>query len=397
MDEQNHATCYGLADPSAYFDQKNDEGNVAVALKRSRDRQAKNIAERKEKTYKAIAASNLIGRSRGWLRENDPDAPKDEHGHGYWTLERINELRHKAGTFQGRPEGAEPIVLALSKLKGGVGNTTTCVHLAHYLALQGLRVLAIDFDAQASLTSILGGMNPDIHLDEDDIIVHPLQHEPGAFHEVIRETYFHNVFLAPANGLLRNLEVELTLQAFGYKPSPKDENGNEIGAYERLSHGLKEYKDYFDVILIDCPPNLNLITGNALNAADGMINVLRPSGPDSASHAMYMGSLANYYSYEGKPLRYFRLLISQYQDNGACNEEDLLLRQLHGPYVLHNKIAVNAEISRAMGNLHSVYSLEKPLSTREAHNNGKKTMDKALGEILGDIRAIWEMETEEDG
>jgi chromosome partitioning protein len=397
MQSEVDGPVYGLDDPAEYFDRKNDEGNEAIALRRWKNRKNNQVEDRPEKTFKAIEASILIGRSKQWLRDNDPDAPKDDNGHAHWTIGRINELRETAGTRLKRPEGVEPLVLPFCKLKGGVGNTTACAHFAHYLAMHGLKVLAVDLDSQSTLTSTLAGLNPDIHFDDEDVPVHALENEPGEFQDVIRETYFPNVYLAPSNGLLRNLEVELTLQTFGHKPSPVDEDGNPIHANERLAYGLESVKEHFDVILIDCPPNLNVITMNALHAADGMINVLRPNGPDTASYAMFLGSLANYYHYAPRSLRYYRILVSQYQNNGGCNDEDLLLRQTFGHYVLHNKIHVNAEIGRSLGQLHTVYSLYKPVSTREAHKNGKDTMNKACGEMLSDIKAIWDMEAEIDG
>jgi chromosome partitioning protein len=394
MIEQTQEQVFGLENPTAYFDEKNDEGNVAIAQRRKQNRRKGQTADRPEKFFKAIEASKLIGRSKQWLRDNDPDAPKDSNGHSYWTLTRINEIREKAGTLIKRPEGADPIVLAFSKLKGGVGNTTACAHFAHYCAMMGLKVLAMDIDSQSTLSHVLAGLNPDLHLDEDDVPSHALESEPSEFKDIIRETYFPNVYLAPCNSLLRNLEAELTLQAFGYKEQPVDENGVTIQAYERLAYAIKDIKHMFDVIVIDCPPNLNLLTMNGLFAADGMINVLRPNGPDMASYTMFMGTLANYYEYHPRSLRYFRILVSQYQNNGGCNEVDLSLRQLHGRYVLHNKVAVNAEINRAMGLAHTVFSLYKPESTREAHNKGKEIMSLACGEILNDIRALWEMEAE---
>lgn len=390
---------YGLANPSEYFDQKNDEGNVAIAARRAKNRQKNQTVDRPEKTWKAIEAAQMIGMSKGWLRDKDPDVPKNEQGHGIWTLDRINELRVLAGTMQSfeRPSGAEPFTFAFSKLKGGVGNTTAAAHFTHYCAMMGLKVLAVDFDPQSTLTCTLGGYNPEIHLEDEDVPVYALENEPGEFVDVIRKTYFPNVYLVPSNGLLRNLEVQLTLQAFDRKGSPCDEDGQPINAYERLSYALEPVKEHFDVIVIDCAPNLNVLTMNALHASDGMINVLRPSGPDTASYSMFLGSLANYYDHYPKPLRYYRILVSQYQNNGGCNTEDMFLRQLFGQAVLQNKTHSNAEIGRALGQLHTIYSLYKPESTREAHKKGKENMNAVMGEIFNDIHAIWKMEVEDNG
>lgn len=386
----------GLEDPATYFDEKNDEGNAALSARRDENRRKNQKESRPQKTFKAIEASKMIGMSKSWLLKTDPDVPRDAQNHGIWDLERIEWLREVAGTAYKRPEGSEPFIMAWAKLKGGVGNTTAAVHAAHYMAMMGLKILFVDLDPQATATAALGGYNPDLELEEEDLPIHPLLDEPEAFKYCVKETYFHNVFLVPASGMLRNLEVDLQFQSLEAHKFPKDSSGNPVPAHDRLRAALEDIADDFDVIIIDCPPKIDLMTMNALGAANSLINVLKPSGADVASYSMLMGSLATYYDRFPKPLRYFRVLLSQFKEDGGSLKEEAFLKNWVGNYMMMNKIKHNAEISRSIGVLHSVFSLYKPESSRQAYNLGRETMESTLNEMLSDMKAIWAQEAGEE-
>jgi chromosome partitioning protein len=142
-------------------------------------------------------------------------------------------------------------ILAITNQKGGVGKTTTCVNLAASLADAGHLVLLIDLDPQGNATTGSG-------LDKASLqhtIYHVLIGEL-TLAEAIQRSEKGKFDIVPANRNLAGAEVELV---------------NETGREARLKQALTEMKGRYDYVLLDCPPALNLVTVNALTAADAVM------------------------------------------------------------------------------------------------------------------------------
>jgi len=142
-------------------------------------------------------------------------------------------------------------IIAIANQKGGVGKTTTTVNLAAALGVLEKKVLLIDADPQANASSGLG-----INVDEVEIGTYQLLEHAATAKEVIVPTNSPNVDLIPAHIDLVAIEIELV-----------DKNNREY----MLKEMLKDIKNDYDYILIDCAPSLGLITLNSLVAADSVI------------------------------------------------------------------------------------------------------------------------------
>ncbi len=143
------------------------------------------------------------------------------------------------------------IIIAVVNQKGGVGKTTTSVNLGAALAAEGQRVLLVDMDPQANATGGVG---------------HPVPPEPGLYEVLMQEaelldavapTNVDNLELLPSHPRLAGAEVEL-VPAFSREHRLS-------GAFEKVPD------DRWDIVLIDCPPSLGLLTVNALTAANGLL------------------------------------------------------------------------------------------------------------------------------
>lgn len=140
--------------------------------------------------------------------------------------------------------------IAILNQKGGVGKTTTATNVGAYLAKLGRRVLIVDADPQGNASSGLGFDRSDLHETLADVLYGETEAS-----KVIRETSIDNLYLLPTDGRLASFEVDLAA-------APKRES--------ILSDKLIGLKGY-DIVIIDCPPALGLLTINALTAADRVL------------------------------------------------------------------------------------------------------------------------------
>ncbi|EAF8827867.1 ParA family protein [Listeria monocytogenes] len=142
-------------------------------------------------------------------------------------------------------------VIALANQKGGVGKTTSSVNLSSSLAFLGKKVLLVDIDPQGNASSGVGVNKGEIEHCIYDVLV-----DDVAIQDVLQKTDLDNLNVIPATIQLAGAEVELV-------PA--------ISREIRLKKAIDSIRDYYDYVIIDCPPSLGLLTLNALTAADSVL------------------------------------------------------------------------------------------------------------------------------
>jgi len=140
-------------------------------------------------------------------------------------------------------------IIAVTNQKGGVGKTTTAVNLAFYVAKLGKQVLLVDFDPQGNATSGLGIDKRSLEKTVIDVV-----QESASLEDCIVQSKYKNLDLLPATPHLANAEAELSKAQH---------------RFTRLKTALQHHS--YDVVIIDCPPSLSLLTVNGLIAAQYLL------------------------------------------------------------------------------------------------------------------------------
>jgi chromosome partitioning protein len=335
-------------------------------------------------------AAEMVGRTPTAIREAEkagrlPEPQKDPKGRrtGY-TIGDVNAMRREFGTLPWRnPASDEAITLAIQNFKGGVGKSTLTAHTAQYLALQGYRVCVIDSDPQGSTTSLFG-INPDYDLEETDTLSSYLLGEKSDLKYALRDTYWDQLKIIPSNLSLYSIEYQLAARLPG-NPAMLD----------RLRAGIDTIKDAFDIVVIDPPPALGMISLSVLRAANALVVPVRPATIDFGSTAHFftmlveaLESLSKY----GLAANYkFLKVLANDMDEGKSAHTEIakMMQHVYGRHMLTTLMKDSAEIDNAGGRLMTVFELEGPMTSRTTHQRAKAYLNAVNGEIEFLIRKTW--------
>jgi chromosome partitioning protein len=283
-------------------------------------------------------------------------------------------------------------VIAVTNFKGGSGKTTTAAHLAQGLALKGYRVLAVDLDPQASLSALFGIM-PEFDVGENETLYAAIRYDdkrrPAS--EVVRKTYFPGLDLIPANLELHEFEHTTPKMLASRRPG----DGTEALFFTRVRAALENVADSYDVIVIDCPPQLGFLTLGALCAASGLLVTLHPQMLDVASMSQFLFMTADLLAVvreSGGRLSYdFQsYVVTRHEPNDGPQAQIVgFLRNLFGARVLTNTMLKSTAVADAGLTKQTLYEVTREAFTRTTYDRALESFDAVNTEIEGLILKAW--------
>ena len=366
---------------------------------------------------------------------DDPTLPQgltEEDGRQRWfSLEEINELRRRA-KFRGRkllperPRG-RAMRVAVSNFKGGVGKTVVAQHLAHAAALDGYRVLCVDFDPQATLThsmgltevkeshTVWGIMCRDLcresnrimeSYDDTDDCPYPAEdalpegvQSIGAqrFQEFIQPTCWPTIDIIPSCANAAFVEFASAQYRALHKA------WSFFGCVARYLDELPD--DQYDIIIFDCPPAIGYQSLNAAFAADILYI---PSGPgywEYDSTTSYLGQLGDAMAdiSEGfaslaadagitlpKQFSDIRLLMTRFESNNPLHSAMIdAFKNVFGADVCAHPIEMTRAVEQSGRFQMSVYEQDYRQMTRETWKRARQSFDRAYDEFLQTVLEAW--------
>lgn len=364
--------------------------------------------ERTHRTYRLnemLALTNLPRSTwRKYVSEERITLPgyfKDEDGKPEllkkkeFTLGEIQKIRIQTGRgfWNGKvnpPKARHAIALAVSMFKGGVGKTTQATHLAAKAAILGIKTLFIDCDYQASGTLALGFV-PGFDIDEDKNIYHALLKDPQYITDSIVRTHIENLYMVPASLALSGANVELL--------NPQINQMQNLGnPLTRLKHAIERVRDDFDLIILDCPPNFEAVSMNALVASDGFMLPITPSMLSLSSAVSFCQTVSDLYNSiiranqaSGLQNKLFRVLLTNDPQNAESERIVSVIRSLFGPYLMKHAMPRTIALDRASNDLSILYDIRRTevRGDRKAFDRAINSMDLINEEILTSLKPIW--------
>ena len=358
-------------------------------------------AEKTIRRFSPPEAAKLIGIAEGYLRQVAAETvgltSTAAGGRRTYSVEDIHALRCQLdlGARGGRrylphrQAGEHLQVIAVMNFKGGSGKTTTSAHLAQHLALHGYRVLAIDLDPQASL-SALYGHQPEFDVGPNETIYGAIRYDDACrpMAEVVRATYIPDLHLVPGN--LELMEFEHDTPRALLRKAPGD-----TLFFARVDQAIAQAQNHYDVVVIDCPPQLGYLTLSALTAATAVLVTIHPQMLDVMSMSQFLlmtGDLLDEVANAGGSTSYdwMKYVVTRFEpSDGPQNQMVAFLRSIFGDHVLNHPMLKSTAISDAGITNQTLYEVDRQQFTRSTYDRAMESMNAVNAEIEAGIRKAW--------
>jgi chromosome partitioning protein len=337
-------------------------------------------------------AASLIGVTDSYLRHlaatGEIASPgKTSNGRYLHTLEEVHAARAylaktKASYLPTRRSHEKLQLISVANFKGGSGKTTTATHLAQYFAFRGYRVLAIDLDPQASMTTLLG-FQPEYDFKDRETLYGALTYtNPRSVREIIKTTYVPGLHIVGAN---------IELQEFDYETAKLQ--GRRF--FTRIADVLKDIESDYDLVIFDCPPQLGYTTISALCASTSFLLTVHPQMLDVASMNQFLtmaSDLISVVTEAGSEIVYdwMRYVITRYEPNDVPQANVVgFLRNTFQERVMAPMMVKSTAVSDAGTTKQTLYDVEPTTLHRGTYDRALESLNAVNGEIEALVKAAW--------
>jgi chromosome partitioning protein len=348
-------------------------------------------------SYSASKVAALCGLDRNQfnyrLRKGDVVAgaiENDESRVRKFTLAEAQDCVRKLGKGARRntEAGEKAAIIAVANFKGGVGKSSTTMALAQGLTQRGHRILVIDSDPQASLSTLAGVAYDDFTpYDKTMGAVCTIDGPLDTVAPLIRPTYWNNLDVIPASTAFYTADLELPARQM---------RDSKFRFWRVFADTIEPVRDQYDVILIDTPPSLSYISINAIMAAQICVIPVPPDFLDFASLTQFWTLLTDTIAQmderdegEGKVFEAVHVMMSKVKESQATDVVRAWMQTVYKDLITTAEIPESVVVSKAAVEFGTVYDVSKYSGTLKTYARIYDAYEKAVSEIMPSIEASW--------